>query len=156
MEITKVFIKQALLQMMEEEVRKTTNKVETGGVLMGYYTVKNEIVITHCSSPGPNAKQKKHSIFFDITHAQKFVNKIYNETCGNSTYLGDWHSHTSPVLCPSITDKRELTNIVKSKASRLQFPLMIICSMDEGNFVFKAYYLANNKIFGIEDIYLID
>jgi len=155
MEIKYLYIKQSVFQTMEREVRKTAKKVETGGIIMGYYTVKDEIVVTHCSGPGPNAKQKKHSIVFDSVHSQDYVNKVYSATGGNSTYIGDWHSHTAPILSPSLTDKRELTNITKRKTSRLPFPLMIICSLKKGDFVFKAFYLVNKNVIEIENVYVI-
>lgn len=84
------------------------------------------VVITHCCGPGPKAKQKKFSITFDSAYTQKFINGIYIQTNGQITYLGDWHSHISSNLKPSITDRKELHRIADNKLSRLESPIIVI------------------------------
>ncbi|MFZ3590353.1 Mov34/MPN/PAD-1 family protein [Bacillus sp. DJP31] len=151
----KVFLKKDTLAFIQNEVQKTKNNVETGGVLMGYYTVEDEVVITHCSGPGPNAIQKRHSILFDSLYCQEFVDTIYKGTNGQITYLGDWHSHTTESLTPSKTDRIEMKKITKNKKSRLPFPLMIITYQDKGLTLINAYGYLKNKIYIIDHFYRI-
>lgn len=141
---------------MNELVIKTDNTMETGGILMGYTTIKDEVVITHCCGPGPKAKQKKSSIVFDRKHAQRFVEEVYRETEGRITYLGDWHSHTAASLSPSRTDEKELKKLSKTKRSRTEYPLMLIAYSNNGVYCQKVFSLENAEIYEIDNIFLID
>lgn len=154
--IQDIFIKRDAISFIKNEVKKTSNEVETGGILMGYYTVKDEVVITHCCGPGPKAKQRKYSVTLDSAHAQKFVDVIYLQTIGKITYIGDWHSHTSNNLTPSRTDKKELNKIAKNKSSRLEMPIMMIACYEDEQLFKKAFYYKTNELCEIKNIYLLD
>jgi integrative and conjugative element protein (TIGR02256 family) len=151
-----MFIKKDVLSIIENEVKKTCNNVETGGILMGYYTIKDEVVITHCCGPGPKANQRKYSVTLDSHYAQKFVNDIYFQTNGKITYMGDWHSHTSNILNPSRTDKKELNKLAKNKSSRLESPIMVITCFDKEELYKKAYYYMGKGIYEFKNIYILD
>ncbi|WP_404457582.1 Mov34/MPN/PAD-1 family protein [Sutcliffiella horikoshii] len=151
-----IFIKRDVLSIIEKEVKRTGNEVETGGILMGYYTVKDEVVITHCSGPGPKAKQRKYSVTLDSAFAQTFVDEIYSQTNGTITYIGDWHSHTSNDLTPSRTDKKEMNKIVKNKASRLDTPIMLIGCYDEQQLFMKSFYYKAKKVCEFKNTYVLD
>jgi integrative and conjugative element protein (TIGR02256 family) len=151
-----LFINKDALDFIECEVRETKNDVETGGVLMGYYTVKDEVVITHCCGPGPKAIQKRYSIFLDSSYAQEFVNEVYTNSDGQITYIGDWHSHTSSNLTPSRTDKIELNKIVKNKQSRLGMPIMVITNFAYEVLSIKGFYYKSKKIHEFKNIYPLD
>lgn len=151
-----IFIKRDVLSFIENEVKKTGNEVETGGILMGYYTVKDEVVITHCSGPGPKAKQRKYSVTIDSSFAQSFVDEIYSQTNGKITYIGDWHSHTSNDLTPSRTDKKELNKVSKNKSSRLHTPIMVIGYYDEQKLFMNTFYYKAKKVYEFKNTYVLD
>jgi hypothetical protein len=75
---------------------------------MGYYSRRNEVVITHASSPRKNAIKQPTFIQFDVLHCQKFINTVFTEFKGRISYIGDWHSHICIDLTPSNLDKVEL------------------------------------------------
>ncbi|PWW26613.1 integrative and conjugative element protein (TIGR02256 family) [Cytobacillus oceanisediminis] len=156
MNLEDIFIKRDALSFIENEVKKTDNEVETGGILMGYYTVKDEVVITHCSGPGPKAKHRKYSVTLDSAYAQKFVDEIYLQTNRNITYIGDWHSHTFNDLTPSRTDKKELNKIAKNRLSRLETPIMLIVCYDDQQLFKKSFYYKEKKVCEFKNLYTLD
>lgn len=123
---------------MEKEISKKTN-VETGGILMGFYDSTN-IIITEASPPGPNAIHKKHSITFDTDYCQLFVNKVYIESGGSETYLGDWHCHESKRIKPSILDFNTLKKEYSNPENHTTCPIIIIVGSNK-NFLPKKVKL---------------
>lgn len=151
-----LFINKDVLSFITNEVRETKNEVETGGILMGYYTVKDEVVITNICGPGPKAKQKKYSIVLDSLYAQKFVNEIFKETNGQITYIGDWHSHTTDNLTPSRTDKNGLKKLANNKRSRLVMPIMLITNYKEEALLKRGFYYKSERIYEFKNIYILN
>ena len=100
------------------------------------------IIVTHVSFPGPKAIYKRRSITFDIDYCQHFVDKVYYESGGAITYIGDWHCHQSKKIKPSKTDfftlKRESLNPESTEC-----PIMLIVGVEK-NF---------SRIIDFKDIY---
>ena len=104
---------------------KQKEPLETGGVLMGYWT-KEGAVITDIIGPGENSIHKKVSFIPDNKYHIQEVARIYKDSGRTITYLGDWHSHPDAESYLSSQDIRTLIKISKHKASRLKFPIMMV------------------------------
>ena len=120
-----VWIKHSLFYKLFEE---TNNKLplETGGKLLGYKDVYNNIVISDLIGPGPNAVHKKYSFIPDGEYQQNELTRIYFESSRITTYLGDWHSHPYENSYMSWRDKKTLKKIAKTKSAREPNPIFII------------------------------
>lgn len=80
------------------------NDFENGGILMGeLYPKSNRIKITHilvCE----HSKNSKYALELNIKCLQKQMEKIWDESNGTITYLGDWHTHPESNPKPSYID----------------------------------------------------
>ena len=102
--------------------------LETGGLLLGYWSGIYEAVISSVSLPGPEAKHYRYSYRPDYEHDIEVVRRVYTGSKGVHTYLGDWHSHpgtTRPYL--SIKDRLALHRIANSFEARTARPLSMVC-----------------------------
>ncbi|OQP44869.1 hypothetical protein A4H97_10960 [Niastella yeongjuensis] len=115
------------LAFMQQEVAANPT-IETGGVLAGYITPDNEIVITNVSGPGQNSVRSANKFEKDIAYCQSFLNDVYKESSGKYVYIGEWHSHPSKDNRPSGTDLKSLSDISWQKEYLTNHPVMIILS----------------------------
>ena len=119
--------KQIVREMLIEAERVTP--LETGGVLMGYWTqAPDEVVITWASGPGPRALHRKYRFVPDADYHDTVVAHHYEASGRLHAYLGDWHTHpkSSPRL--SWQDWRTLSRISRHEAARVATPIMAIAA----------------------------
>lgn len=88
----KVWIKTNLYEKLFKESNDWL-PLETGGMLLGYKDIYNDIVITNLIEAGPNAIHKSSSFIPDGVYQQAELSNIYTKSDRMTTYLGDWHSH---------------------------------------------------------------
>lgn len=80
------------------------NSFERGGILMGeLYPNKNLVLITNIIE-APSQICKYYEYEMDVKFIQEQISKIWMESNGTKTYLGDWHTHPEKYPCPSIRD----------------------------------------------------
>lgn len=99
---------------------------ETGGVLMGYWANDHEVVISGIVGPGPNALHTYNSFIPDDTYHISEIARLYTESKGEQTYLGDWHTHPNAEAYLSERDRKTLRKIADYKPARLKRPLMLV------------------------------
>lgn len=134
---------------------------ETGGMLLGYQAENNECVVTEIIGPGPLAIHHRFGLVPDGEYQQAELEKIYSESNGQVTYLGDWHTHPKGLNRPSRLDKRTLSRIARESKSGTVTPLMAILGngnpkwevavvryLSESGFIFKNFNIIQlNPIF---------
>ena len=78
---------------------------ETGGILLGYRTNKNIVVVGIAEVPDPNATRTSYTM--QTTNAQTLLDEARHHFPQGSPvgYIGDWHTHPAPSP-PSHTDRR--------------------------------------------------
>ena len=104
---------------------------ETGGVLMGeLYPSSNRIKITHilvCK----HTNNSRYGLELNIECLQEQMNKIWKDSNGTITYLGDWHTHPEFNPKPSYIDyKTFVKNYYISKFEQ-NILLYIILGLDK-------------------------
>jgi integrative and conjugative element protein (TIGR02256 family) len=151
----RAYITQTANELIKTEIIKTQNKVETGGVLMGYYSRGRELVITHASPPGPKSIQKKRSIGFDISFCQSFVDEIFMQSQRCYTYIGDWHSHTKPYIEPSFSDQRQLSRTASKQGRNLPNPVMLIAYGEEKRLECNIFVYSQERIIQISEFIVL-
>jgi integrative and conjugative element protein (TIGR02256 family) len=101
--------------------------LETGGILMGYWTDEFMIVATHCIGPGPNATHERHRFSPDHEWHVDEVARHYAASGRVETYLGDWHTHPDE-SCAGLSrlDRAAMRRIAASPDARAPAPLMMV------------------------------
>jgi integrative and conjugative element protein (TIGR02256 family) len=110
---------------VREEARRWRVR-ETGGILIGYWADETQAVITHASGPGPNAKHGLYTFEPDSSYAQRHLNKIYRESGGRFSYIGDWHTHPLGSLVPSESDSATTFGVAADPAYRAPRPVLLL------------------------------
>lgn len=99
---------------------------ETGGILIGYWEDEYHAVITHVSGPGPNARHGLYTFEPDSSFAQRHLNKIYRESAGRFSYIGDWHTHPLGSLVPSESDSATTFGVAADPTYRAPRPILLL------------------------------
>ncbi len=105
-----------------------SQKVETGGVLLGYRRGDGKYVITRITGPGPKAKRTATWFEKDVEYCQEEIEKAFDELGDKGLYLGEWHYHAFGGNSPSGTDIKSLKEIAAQENYRVDKPVMIIMS----------------------------
>lgn len=100
--IKKVVLSLKAQQNITEEIGKKP-RVETGGVLCGFYK-DDEIIITEASGPGLDAVHEIDEFIMDKTFMYAFLDQVYADSLGQSIYIGEWHTHPQVYPEPSPQD----------------------------------------------------
>lgn len=100
--------------------------IETGGVLAGRVTRNGDVVVTHASGPGPNAKRTRSKFEKDVEFCQHFLDEAYEASGQGVVYVGEWHSHPSSDNRPSGTDLKSLSEIAIARNYITARPIMLI------------------------------
>jgi integrative and conjugative element protein (TIGR02256 family) len=140
-------IDESVIKIFNSYKQKKINDSEKGGVLMGnLYPSSNKIVITHaliCK----NQEATRHGLNLNTKCLQEKILKIWDDSNGTITYLGDWHTHPEHSPQPSITDyKTFVLNYFTSKFDQ-NLLLYIIVGSDKINWCksFNGLFLGSVK-----------
>lgn len=114
---------------LQRELRRAGTR-EIGGVLVGEHVGDGEFRIADISvqrSGGTASCFVRHPAMH-----QRFLQKFYRRTGSfeRFNYLGEWHSHPSFSLRPSVVDRRQMQIIVESDDSAALFALLMITRLD--------------------------
>lgn len=99
--------------------------LETGGILMGAKFL-NRIQVLDYIGPGPKGIHRRSSFIPDYDFHETEVSRIFGDSNGLITYLGDWHSHPNSSSYLSDLDKSTIRKISSYEPSNLPDPLMMI------------------------------
>jgi integrative and conjugative element protein (TIGR02256 family) len=139
-----IIISDKCIDFMIKEIRKA-DRVETGGILMGFRNTDGYIIIIKATGPGPNAESRTNWFQRDIKYCQEELKKSYNELGQRGDYVGEWHYHPSSTNKPSNRDLCSLTDISNQHNYLTNKPIMLIFSKDEKYSVTVHPY--NNKYY---------
>lgn len=122
----RVWLLRNVLDRIQHEAEIKT-PLETGGLLVGYCSADDDhVVVTDMVGPGPQAKHRKRTYRPDYNFHREEIGRIFTESGGILTYLGDWHSHPAAPSCLSFLDKRALRNIARFPDNYIARPIMLI------------------------------
>jgi len=107
-------LKQELLTLRQFEFDN-----EVGGAILGrLYPQNNTIEITHFFK-GRLLESCEYGLELDTEYLQKNIERIWEESNGQVTYLGDWHTHPQWIAKPSWVDyKTFFVNYYQSKVQQ--------------------------------------
>jgi integrative and conjugative element protein (TIGR02256 family) len=108
--------------------------LETGGILVGYWATESEVVITRSISAGPRAIHKAYKFAPDQQHQEGELARVYRDSGGVETYLGDWHTHPGQgTPHPSGKDRSTLKRIAATPEARAPIALTMIVGGSGGD-----------------------
>ncbi|MDD2218416.1 MAG: Mov34/MPN/PAD-1 family protein [Parabacteroides sp.] len=105
-----IYIFRAALQRIVSEVSQA-NHVETGGILLGVRLLSGDFIITHATSPGPNAVKMPCNFQKDVQYNLHIMNILYRKY--SVDYLGEWHKHPNNHVNYSSKDSSSMLYISK-------------------------------------------
>lgn len=112
----------ASVSIVAEVVR--AGALETGGLLVGYWSGEADVVVTDATRPGPLAAHAEDTYVPDADHDELAMARLYAASGRRHAYLGDWHSHPRGGVGLSERDRRTLLTIATSAQARAPVPLM--------------------------------
>lgn len=124
-----------------EKMKQLANEkfpYETGGMLLGYSADNGEVVVQNLIGAGLAAKHGAHNFEPDPIYQQTLLEQYFFNSGGQTTYLGDWHTHPNGTTRLSSTDKRTLANIACTPASKNANPVMSVLAGDEMRWELQA------------------
>lgn len=102
----------------------------------------NDVVVTNIIGSGPEAKHFRFSYRPDYEADKERIGELFDESGGEITYLGDWHTHPSSSSHLSWMDKRALRNMARFEGNFMDAPIMLIASNGSGqwdNLCWRVY-----------------
>ena len=141
--MNRIWVKEAVIKEIFLQGEELLPK-ETGGILMGYTVESIDFVITNIIGPGKNAVHGDTTFQPDQRFHEDEIARIYEESGGLITYLGDWHTHPNSYPYLSSKDQQTIVSIAKYKEARLSNPLMLIAAPPEKEF--KIWIYRKTKI----------
>lgn len=144
---TQLFVLSAAARVLTTESHRMAPR-ETGGILIGYWTRSYRVVITHATGPGPQARHGYSSFMPDHAYCQRVLDEVFDETQGELTYLGDWHSHPWGLVRPSPRDAATMLEIARDRGYCCPRPLLALC---RPHFQWKALRVCSACAFWLFD-----
>lgn len=119
--------------------------IETGGILVGFYTPGHDCaVVTDISGPPSSSKSGKTWFHRGIDNLQQWLHRLWLRQ--SRYYLGEWHYHPLANPNPSPTDKREMKHISRSGHYRCPEPVLLIVGDNASrNFNVRAFVFPRNS-----------
>lgn len=124
-----------------------SGELETGGVLIGYYT--NDLstaVVTELTGP-PKDSKRGHSWFFrGVAGLKELLAQRWRQPRKHH-YIGEWHYHPANHVEPSQEDITQLIEISKNQDYHCKEPLMIIAGRGSKEFrPLRAFICSSGEV----------
>lgn len=119
------YVHVAAERALREEAARATEE-ETGGLLLGYWSGAEVVIVTGVIGPGPKASHGERSFHPDHEWQQAELARRYTESGQRQTYLGDWHTHPGGTPRPSRTDRSTLRRVSKHGPARAPRALLAL------------------------------
>ena len=136
--------KQCLSQMRTEASRWVP--LETGGILLGYTSADDDLVVTTVIGCGPKAKHYRHRYEHDAEYERAEASRLYMQSGAPDFYLGDWHTHPGGRARMSWLDRKTLAAMVK-QGETVVGPVTLI--LGEPDWTLCAWRCQRLNLFGM-------
>ncbi len=111
--------------------RQPVGADEAGGILLGRLFRDSGVVVEVATPPGPFDKAGPRFFHRSRESAQQHVDKAWHDSGGEQVYLGEWHTHPSPVPLPSWRDRTMIRNMFKQTRMEISFLILVVVGYDE-------------------------
>jgi len=124
-----VWVASGLLRDLAEEAEWRLPD-EAGGVLIGYRNA-GAVVVTGSVDAGPKAERWPNGLRPDREFQNAELDRLFIESYGATTFVGEWHSHPLARAIPSKRDRKTLRNTVTDSESATTVALILILERDD-------------------------
>ncbi len=102
--------------------------LETGGILIGYYTPTHNMAIVTCvAPPTPDSHGSATTFFRGWRGLRELLSRFwFREPEQRRYYLGEWHFHPGAVPLPSPEDHSQMHDIAETTAYHCPEPVLLI------------------------------
>jgi integrative and conjugative element protein (TIGR02256 family) len=111
---------------------------EIGGIIIGRKEAEEYFKIIDVSISIEEKSLSFYRFFKSARKSQKLLNKHFKNKTGY--YIGEWHSHPSFSLNPSITDAATMFGIVRNSKMNINFCLLLIVKLMDDELLYKAFF----------------
>lgn len=125
----KIILPSEIKERLIAELTKA-KRVEIGGILMGEHIAEDEFKVCDLTVQ----RIKGGFAFFErllqgmIEPLKRFFRKT-NQNYGKFNYLGEWHSHPSFLLLPSVVDNATMSAIAEDEELGANFVVLLIVKL---------------------------
>lgn len=132
--------------VIRKEIKKA-DSIETGGILIGYYTEDfSTVIITGATPPPKDSKQGPTNFERGTLGLKSLLSKLWNGKENRRYYVGEWHYHPSFEVVPSGEDKDQMVEISYDNSYQCKEPLMIIVGKEKGRTVpIRAFVVPQDR-----------
>ncbi len=120
--------------------------METGGILIGYYTSdKSTAIVTEASGPPRDSRRGPTWFQRGVAGLTSLLGELWRQS-QRTHYLGEWHYHPSPSVEPSQEDIDQMVSISTSPNYRCQEPIMLVVGRtSSGRRPVRAFVFPNSR-----------
>ena len=141
-----VMVSSLVCDTWQESKQIAITDTEQFGVLVGSKSCdENRFWIEHCSSSQPTDVSKRASFILQAPFHQELVDRIFVQSCGESGYIGTWHTHPEEVPIPSNLDLKDWRQCIHRNPDRQLF-FAIIGTQKVKIFTFKDSIVVELKL----------
>jgi integrative and conjugative element protein (TIGR02256 family) len=134
-----------ILQKMLNFCREAKD-IETGGIMVGYYSHKHDCaIVIDCSGPPQDSKRGKNYFHRGIHGLQKWIDKLWS-IGQRRYYLGEWHFHPFAAPEPSSVDVSQTRENAENNLYQCPEPVMFILGgSPEKDWMCESFVYVRNK-----------
>jgi len=122
-----VYFDKLVASQIHQYIERTTFKKESGGILVGYVEpLKNTITITDITYPQTCDRRSLFRFLRKQSGHQAIMDNLWKESNFEKMYLGEWHTHNTPIPTPSSIDIREWKKTMRKSHNSPHIVFMII------------------------------
>jgi len=111
---------------------RRTSPFETGGILLGHYSVSHDrAIVTDIAKAPPDSRSGRDWFIRGVRGLQRKIDRLWRRNQGY--YLGEWHFHPFGLPLPSSTDIGQMLEIAESEQYHCPEPVLLIIGGDPAN-----------------------
>lgn len=124
---------------------QSAGRVETGGILVGYYSDNHAVAIVNAVSNAPvDSTQTRTRFHRGICGLQQWINRLWRQNQG--FYLGEWHFHPFASPQPSPRDLEQIEEVAGAQVYCCPEPLLVIIGGDpRGAWNYRAFVFVGER-----------
>nr|WP_294864226.1 Mov34/MPN/PAD-1 family protein [uncultured Pseudogulbenkiania sp.] len=146
--MTQVWLSQSAFKVITAEANRVY-PLETGGILLGYFSENGIPVVVVAIGPGPDGEHKRTRFLPDHSWQCEQIDFFYEKSHGNWKYMGDWHTHPDGIPQMSWLDKRTLKTIAKHSEAKTSKPLMFIGGGTPSEWLWVCHQYRGDQFLGL-------
>lgn len=145
-----VILEEKVCQKIEEIVQRK-NSIETGGIIIGYYTVSlQKAIITELSDAPIDSKAGYNWFYRGIKGLKRMLADKWTKR--GEYYLGEWHLHPNSSPNPSIIDIKQIKSNARNKEFNCPEPVLLIIGGNSLAVKISVTLLFEGKIYSLKEI----